>query len=746
MRKFLLVFVLFTCNLFVNAQTEITIVDAQSGESLAGAYVLFMQNGKEKAKIADVNGKVNLQFNNSTEESLSITIKYLGYKTLEQKVTLNKKLTVKLPRDNQQLREVVVTANYDPRDPALAVNKVQVIPKQQLERMGAVNLADALKVSLNIQQGVDPVLGTGIAMQGLSGNNVKILIDGVPVIGRFNGNIDVTQLPINQVERIEIIEGPLSVQYGTNALAGTINLITKKSADSFLKPISGNVIGYLENIGHANIEGNINFKKKKFYGRANLGQNTFMGWNPGNDFFPDFFSGTPSNNERRTLWNPRRQQFGGGLIGFSNKRTDISLQTEVFDELILNRGAPRAPLNESAFDDRFYTTRFSNTLSLQSKISDKVSYNGLVAYNQFNRVKETTRVNLTTLDRVLTPNPEDQDTSQFSLINARGSFILGERNSVFRTELGYDLVYETALGKRIEDGEQALGDYALFATAEYIPIENLTIKPGLRVAHNTRYNAPIIPSLNIRYQLQNFVFRGSVAQGFRAPDLKELYFFFVDINHNIIGNRDLIAEKSINYQGSLQWLKVKKEAIFKTEVSAFYNRVSDLITLAMIDEVRYSYVNAGDFNVNGFVLGQQLKYKNLDVNFGFSLNQRSPVTNEETTQFRKASWHELNGNINYYLSKPGLNMALFWKYQGAMPIFRQNEAGEVFEQRTMGFHMLDFTINKNVFNNKLNAGLGVKNLANITNGNILAGGVHGGGGSMPIAMGRSFFIRLNYAF
>ena len=61
------------------------------------------------------------------------------------------------------------------------------------------------------------------------------MIDDVAVIGRLNGNIDLSQINLNNVERIEIVEGPLSVEYGTDALAGTINLITKSTENNFIK-------------------------------------------------------------------------------------------------------------------------------------------------------------------------------------------------------------------------------------------------------------------------------------------------------------------------------------------------------------------------------------------------------------------------------------------------------------------------------------------------------------------------------
>ena len=68
----------------------------------------------------------------------------------------------------------------------------------------------------------------------MSGENVKIMIDGVPVIGRQNGNLDLSQLNLLGIEHVEIIEGPLSVNYGNNALVGTINLIASACEAKFL--------------------------------------------------------------------------------------------------------------------------------------------------------------------------------------------------------------------------------------------------------------------------------------------------------------------------------------------------------------------------------------------------------------------------------------------------------------------------------------------------------------------------------
>ncbi|MBK9274597.1 MAG: TonB-dependent receptor plug domain-containing protein [Flavobacteriales bacterium] len=96
--------------------------------------------------------------------------------------------------------------------------------------MAANTLGEALRNELTVRLGQDNILGTAVSMQGLGGENVKVLVDGVPVIGRQDGNLDLAQLDLTGIERVEVVEGPLSVNYGTNALAGTINLGSPASA------------------------------------------------------------------------------------------------------------------------------------------------------------------------------------------------------------------------------------------------------------------------------------------------------------------------------------------------------------------------------------------------------------------------------------------------------------------------------------------------------------------------------------
>ncbi|MEM6379407.1 MAG: TonB-dependent receptor plug domain-containing protein, partial [Bacteroidota bacterium] len=125
--------------------------------------------------------------------------------------------------------EVVVTAQYAPTDSRNAVQNIRTIKRLAIEQQGANNLEQLLQQDVNIRIRQDLLLGSSMSLLGIGGENIKIMIDGVPVVGRLDGNIDISQINLNNIERIEIVEGPMAVSYGTDALGGVINLITKKS-------------------------------------------------------------------------------------------------------------------------------------------------------------------------------------------------------------------------------------------------------------------------------------------------------------------------------------------------------------------------------------------------------------------------------------------------------------------------------------------------------------------------------------
>ncbi len=723
------------------SQTSIEILD-EDGNALPGAHITYStdQNSKKQTVLSDLSGKV--QFTDEAEVYY-VESAYIGYLNRLDTLKAGEQLAFRMKVDDITLNQVVITGQYSPGNPEKSIHKIKVIQKEEMEKRGVVNLNDALQFETNLRIGQDNVLGSSASIQGLSGENVKIMIDGVPVIGRQDGNIDLNQINMNNIERIEIVEGPLSVNYGSNALAGTINLITKKDSK---KKYDASVNTYYESVGQYNIDAGISSNFGKHRVSANIGRNFFDGWSPDEEYsiLPQ---SKPADTSRFLQWKPKEQVFGNVQYSLRNDLTTYRFFGDYFRESIISRGRPREPYHLTAFDEYFHTYRYNVGFDFNGQISANTYWNVLASYNNFRRTRYTYFKNLTDLDEELTDNPEDHDTTRIHSAMSRGSIRFLPKNAKLNGEVGYDINVETAFGKRIEDGQQSIGDYALFSSAEWRPTKTLTIKPGLRYAYNTAYSAPLIPSLNFRFSRNKLSMRASYARGFRAPSLKELYFEFVDVNHNIYGNSELDAESSNNIQFDATYKIIKKQRITQLEAGLFFNDVYDMISLAQVDNaLTYTYINIGRYRTQGLELNVNQSIDHWKMALGFVYTGRSDITTEEVSSNIFYS-PEFRANLTYEFKKIGGNCALFYKYNGEIPIYSVDDVGTTEQNFAEEYQIVDIAATKYIWKKRINWTFGVKNLLdvqNIATANS-SGGIHSSGGSsVPVAWGRSFFTSIRF--
>ena len=149
------------------------------------------------------------------------------------------------------LDQVVLTGQYLPTHIDSSIYVVDVISNKELNSFGAQNLSSVLSRKIGMDVFHDQFLGSYVDFQGFSAENIKILIDNVPIPGLYNGSFDFSQISLNNIDRIEIIEGPLSTIYGNNSLGATINLISKKTQK---ESWNISIESYLESIGQYNLE------------------------------------------------------------------------------------------------------------------------------------------------------------------------------------------------------------------------------------------------------------------------------------------------------------------------------------------------------------------------------------------------------------------------------------------------------------------------------------------------------------
>lgn len=633
-----------------------------------------------------------------------------------------------------QLQELIVTGNYKPQGLDKSVIATRNLVIEKLASIGVQNVGDVLRYQPNIRLQQDNILGTGLSMQGVSGENVKILLDGVPIIGRQGGNIDLSQLNIQNVERIEIIEGPMSVQYGTNALAGTMNIITKKKKE---QGRTFTLTNYMETVGHINVGSSFGWRKNAHIINVSAGRNFFSGW-------------SEFDTTRFKQWKPKIQYFADVNYQDSIGNVKIGYTANVFNEFILNRGQALLPYFETAFDDKYMTNRLSNAVNVSFLTENQLSTNLLVSYSHYKRIKNTYYRDLINLNEVLTENSGDQDTTQFNLFAARGT-LAKTTGKKLNYEAGFDINLETGEGLRIKNKTQQIGDYAAFISAEWHITEGVTLRPGLRASYNTTYAAPLIPSLHLRYKLSDsWTARASYGSGFRAPSLKELYFFFVDINHNIQGNPNLKAERSDNFNTVVNYKKaVGSDRVYKFEVSGFYNHIRNLISLAILrgGDNAYSYINIDRFKTLGGQCYGEATVKNVNMGAGVAFTRRE---NDFSNQIFNADTWEFRANATATdIFKTGIDANIWYKHSGKQPNFVQNEDGTVLPNFVGAYSLADAGFSRKFLSNRLNMSIGVRNLFNIRNvqAQLAGGGGHSGGNnSTALATGRTAFAKIDIRF
>lgn len=718
----------------MKAQQQFTIKlsDAETGMPIRLARIDFLADGKIVFQTeTDSTGK-GIFF--SDHKTTKIKISALQYQSKminfpkEQQQEIEIVLTPKI----QFLSEYVVTGQSVSVKPSNAMSIIKTIPSVVIKAQGAVTLNDVLANQLNMNISEDGVLGSKIRMMGLGGDKVKILIDGMPLNGRENGNIDLSQISLSNTERIEIVQGPMSVVYGSDALGGVINIISKKQNDVFKAEVNT----FYESVGKYNINALLtkSFKKHKF---------TFSG---GRNFFEGWHYLDTSAVKRNLLFKPKEQYVAGFYYGYTTASgINIKFASDNVLEKISNRGTAFIyPFKAYADDEHYHNYRSINRLQLDGKWSETVSWQAMTGLSYYHRTRNRYRKDLVTLQENLTSGRGDQDTSTFWEMNARGNLM----KKIYGTELtlGYDLNSQFGESKKIPVGQKNMQEIAGFTSFKFpLFYENLSAMLGLRIAKNSIYSSPIIPTINLMYQpKKQLSFRASYAKGFRAPSLKELYLDFVDQNHDVAGNEQLRAEKADHFQGSMSFMFWEKNGDYlQILTTAIYNNLNDAIGLVKVDpnnanDIRYKY-----FNINkqqNFVQSAELEgqLRTLHFKVGYALNHFL-----STSTYSDFNTNELASTLMYYWGKPKVNISLFHKFIGAQPFLIPTIEGDaVFNGRQKEYQLFDASFQRKWLKDKLDITIGLKNIfdvRNLSTTGVAISSAHGSDGNTNFLPRRAFF-------
>ncbi|MGB0522608.1 MAG: TonB-dependent receptor [Flammeovirgaceae bacterium] len=730
------------------AQQQLLLQNAK-GERIGYAHVRL--KGATDKIVEGMSSEKGIFEFNQLAFPIKAQVQHINYKSWEGKITDAAALKVVLEAKAHVLDEVVVTGQYLPQAGELSVQPVRVLTKERITALGTNQLEDVLRQELNIRFTQDMALGVAnMTLQGLDGQSVKVLIDGTPIGGRggTSNAVDLNQINPQLIERIEIIEGPMAVNYGADALAGVINIITKKNTKHTLEAQAswqegtvGNEYGDEQGIRDvsAGLGGRVG---KNFSAKANARMYNFNGWK--------------GNAEGRAKqWLPKDQLFLGGMLRFNKGKFDAYYRIDYLDEELTDLDADfeEEAGRLVAYDDEYLTNRWMHQAQATYTPNQTARLHALASFTDFSRLSRDVLVSPSG-DRRLVIGSEAE--TWFHNWNYRLTASKQALTKWLSGEVGVDINTEKGGGLRIVAGEQNWHDIAFFASSEITPIPSLAIRPGIRWAKNSNYHVPVTPSLRIRHQVGKFTSRFAVAKGFRAPSLRELFFFFQDTNHDIIGNPSLDAETSTNLsaQFELRQLEVAKGDL-KLTTDFFFNDVDHKIALASLQgQTSFTYLNIDRFKTLGTRVQGNWSLGNWDAQVGFIYtgfyNRHAEEENNEGVDQDFYYYPELNFSTTYKFDKIGLSVNGFYKYYGRLPAPQIDEDGTPYLAHINPYHWMDLTIQKNLFKKSTTITLGVRNLFDIQeidNSIRSTGGAHGtAGGNDAVGYGRSYFLRLSYQF
>lgn len=739
---FVFCFIIISKSIFSQSQYDnIRLINRVNKYPISNAYAFFFKNGKVVFRDeSDYDGYLKSPSQASYDSVLisGVEIKPIKFNNNEVSGILFIESKSEL-----ELKQILVTGQILPGSKFNSPFSAKVISSEDIKQKGASNLAEALRSENSIRIVQDPVLGAKLTMLGMQPQDIKILIDGVPVIGKQNGSIDISQLNLANVEKIEAVEGALSVIYGPNATGGVINIVTKRKQQ---EKWSLGLNSHNESVGQFNQNVNLGLNIKKHMINLSLGRTVFLGWDPNQDSFKFL----PKTQTRDYLWNQKEQYFGNLSYAIQLKKShSIRVKLDAFTERILNRLNPISAYSNYGLDDWYHTKRYNMGVSYNGRINHDINIESNASYMLYHRIFEQNYKQLDNGNLFSLQTTNDYINTLFN----RTWISYSKEKSKVKLLAGYEFNMDRAQGVRILDTVKTLYDLGILTSLTYSPFTSLLLQPGIRFTFNSKYFTPIAPSFNIKFNpSKSFNMRFLISRAFVSPDIKELYFEFKDFNHNIIGNENLAVESSTNLQLGFEVKKQKAEKekySYNSTLNINFSDKKDAIELVLIKKnlQEFQYKNIGKTRILSIAYNMNINFGNVKSTLGAALigNNKNfdQIINPKKDVYYGTT--EVNTSLSYFEKNSKLNLSLYYKYVGYSAFTSINQATQQLELTSQSpYQIFDITLSRSFFKEKVFLNIGCKNLLDVVNivQNGSGGNFHNSGSSQPMLWGRSFFIDL----
>ncbi|NQY28215.1 MAG: TonB-dependent receptor [Flavobacteriaceae bacterium] len=638
MKKQFTVFLIMCFSIISFAQHDhnaiYTIEGIVSNDGTPIAFATVSIKGTSNGAACDENGAYLLK---STHGEFTIIAQAVGYKNSEKTIDLdnNTNLNFDLKEDISSLDQVVVTGTRTYKKRTNSAVIVNVINSQTLENVQACTLSEGLKfqTGLRVETNCQTCNYTQLRMNGLAGGYSQILINGRPIFSPLTGLYGMEQIPTNMIDRIEVVRGGGSALYGSSAIGGTVNVITKipRKNNYEIGFTHQNFKGTPENI----LAGNVTAISKD----KNTGATFFLNnrqrsaYDANGDNFSElpqlknlsfgtnlFFLPTENQKLEVSLSKLNEYRYGGEMV---EGAAHFALQSEERTHDVF--------MGNLDYQINFNEDKSSFIIYGATQHTERVHYTGIVPDKGGDINPET---GLTDYENHLVDPPYGTSVNLtmqggMQLNHKLEEFIGGNNVLTFGTEYIYDDVFDNIPAYNNYTIDQITENYAAFFQSDWEISPKVNFLSGVRLdKHNLVDNIIASPRVSFLYKpFGKAQFRATWGTGFRAPQAfdTDLHIAFAGGGVSRISlAENLKEERSNSYSASFNYDKGNEHFIAGFTLEGFYTHLKDAFTQVHIGDdqfgERFEKQNGDGATVKGVTFEARANFdKVVQIEAGFTL-------------------------------------------------------------------------------------------------------------------------------
>lgn len=628
-------------------QTVITgrILGGAPPAALSGATVVL----KETSEATLTNDKGEFSIATSHQGTSTLAISHLGFQSFQSPIVLtqgqNQQVNVTLVTAEINIGEVVVTGTGTEHNIKNAPVQTDVISGKALKEFNGRDIEDvlaSLSSSITYSRGD---MGSNLKMNGLKNDYILILIDGKRMNGDVGGQTDLSRINLANLERIELVKGAASSLYGSDAIGGVINFITKKNTDK-LSVSNKTRVGQYADINQSNT---INLNHKKWKTATALDYKQTDGWqNTSQEWYRDKLY---TNSVSKSVNRSSNYSIGENLEYRASEKWTLTGNASFYEKWTSRpSGIPQWRLYDFYYQNQDYGLGAKYKLKGRNYLSWDAAYSHADYSYDYTSRKYTdyfdasnNRIVYYSGDRIL------QYSQKRWSSNLKSVFYLRDAHTL---SLGAEYLYDRLLSPyRLKDDQADNYSAEAYGQDEWKLTKKLSLTAGLRVGQHKEFGLNLTPKISAMYKLNDWVVRGNYSRGFKTPTTKELYYHYyasvMSTYKAYYGNTELNPQTSDFFSLNIDYHLPK----IKIGMTAYVNNIRNMIALQTIEtsyddklllvEQSMKYVNMAKAYTNGVDMTIDIDLPhNFKLGGGYSyIDAKAQRTDDETVDdYLKYVW------------------------------------------------------------------------------------------------------------